>query len=177
MKKKERFDFGLRLRELRLRAGLSQGELAEIIGTTRPAVTSWENGWTKPTDDNFNALAEALGVSHEILSARAALEPETPVRPCYPVRKDEPVRRRRAQGAERVELLRRRTRKTEKKQETGATSGFVAYAEMREMPEFLYEVIVDMHIRRMLFLCGQHDKVMFVKKTMMPTGIEWSIGA
>lgn len=175
MKKQERFEFGLRLRELRRRAGLSQSELATIIGTTRPAVTSWENGWTRPKDDKYHALADALGVTTEVLSGRAALEPEIPVRPCYPAREEGKRRRRRAEQTVTAETMRKRTRAAGRKLEAGATSGFIAYAEMRGMPEFLYEVVADMHIRRMLFLCGQHDRAMFVKKTVRPDGIEWSI--
>jgi len=45
------------IREARLRAGISQRELADRIGTSQPAVARWENGTVDPT---FEALKTAI---------------------------------------------------------------------------------------------------------------------
>jgi transcriptional regulator with XRE-family HTH domain len=52
--------FGRALREMRQRAGLSQRELAERIGTTQSAVARMENGATQPKFCTLEKLAEAL---------------------------------------------------------------------------------------------------------------------
>lgn len=67
-----------------------------------------------------------------------------------------------------------RTRRKRREPETGATSGFVADAELEDMPEFLRETLIDMHIRRMLWLCGAYGRMGNVKKTRTPLGVAWS---
>lgn len=55
--------FGPRLRELRLEAGLTQKQLAEKAGVSQNGVSQWEDGSREPGWYAVLALAEALGVS------------------------------------------------------------------------------------------------------------------
>lgn len=48
---------GLFIREARKRAGLSQRELAELMGTTQPVIARWETGVHSPT---FERVVEAV---------------------------------------------------------------------------------------------------------------------
>jgi transcriptional regulator with XRE-family HTH domain len=54
--------FGPRLRELRLSADLTQGQLAAKAGLTETAVGYLERGLREPTWSTVIALADALGV-------------------------------------------------------------------------------------------------------------------
>lgn len=57
-------DLSERIRDLRKARGLSQGELAERIKVSRPAVTQWENGDTKNLRiDNLLSLARAFDMT------------------------------------------------------------------------------------------------------------------
>lgn len=59
-------DMAARIREARRRAALTQRELADRIGVTRGAVTSWEtSGRPKPCTENLVAIAIETGVSFE----------------------------------------------------------------------------------------------------------------
>lgn len=59
---------GERLRMLRFRAGLKQGQLATAIGVSRQSIGNWENGEHEPDTVNAVRLADALGVDlHELL--------------------------------------------------------------------------------------------------------------
>jgi transcriptional regulator with XRE-family HTH domain len=53
-------NFGLVLRELRLRAGLSQRELADRIGSTQSAIARMEKGEAEPKLCTLEKLANAL---------------------------------------------------------------------------------------------------------------------
>ena len=63
--------FPERLRYLRKAAGLSQKQLAQFIGVSTTAVSSWETGAREfPTGNNLVRLAEALGLDPaEVLKA------------------------------------------------------------------------------------------------------------
>lgn len=50
------------LREARLRAGLTQRELAERTGTTQPAVSRWETGRVRPSLETLRTLIQACGL-------------------------------------------------------------------------------------------------------------------
>lgn len=52
----------LRIRELRISAGMSQMELARRMGVSGPSVIQWEQGKNMPTSDKLPKLAEILGV-------------------------------------------------------------------------------------------------------------------
>ena len=54
--------FGKKLKELRTTAGLSQAELANIMGYSEKTISYWENGHNPIKFDNIPVLAKALGV-------------------------------------------------------------------------------------------------------------------
>ena len=55
------FELGRRVRELRVRQGLSQTELARRASMTQPAVARFEAGGTVPTLPVLERLARSLG--------------------------------------------------------------------------------------------------------------------
>ena len=55
------------VREWRLIAGLTQGELAAKVGVTRHSIVSHETGEYTPAKRTAERLAEALGVSQKTL--------------------------------------------------------------------------------------------------------------
>lgn len=70
-----------RLYQLRKEKGLSQENLADVLGITRQAVQKWESGASRPDMENLVALARYFGVTLDWLIMGA--EPEqlkTPVR-------------------------------------------------------------------------------------------------
>lgn len=56
-------NFETRLYELRKKAGLSQEELANLVGVSRQAVQKWEAGTSRPDLDNLTALAGYFNVT------------------------------------------------------------------------------------------------------------------
>lgn len=58
---------GLRIRQLRDRAGMSQRQLAKKLSITQPAVVAWEMERCQPRIKKLPAIAKALGVSVEEL--------------------------------------------------------------------------------------------------------------
>ena len=69
---------GRRLRQLRIRAGLTQHELAERSGVSRTVIASIETGQRSGiTLDNALRLANVLGVSVETLSGWDPLDPDS----------------------------------------------------------------------------------------------------
>ena len=62
-------EFHQRLYELRRKAGLSQEELADLVGVTRQAVQKWESGASRPDLDNITALSDYFQVSLDYLIA------------------------------------------------------------------------------------------------------------
>jgi transcriptional regulator with XRE-family HTH domain len=62
---------GTRLREARKAAGLSQQQLADVIGTHVMVVSAWERNTRAPNGDSLDALAGALGVSVDYLLGRS----------------------------------------------------------------------------------------------------------
>jgi transcriptional regulator with XRE-family HTH domain len=65
--KKERPPFGARIHELREQAGLSQQQLAERLGLTQRAYAYWERNPVALRPDQILRLAQALGVTVELL--------------------------------------------------------------------------------------------------------------
>jgi len=55
-------NFGLRLKELRLEAGLTQAQLGEKALYSRTSINRWERSRRHPSWDHVRILAEALGV-------------------------------------------------------------------------------------------------------------------
>lgn len=56
-------NFSERLKELRLEAGITQQELAEIIGVTEGAIRKYENNTGKPRNNNLERISKYFGVS------------------------------------------------------------------------------------------------------------------
>ena len=73
---KDEKTFGQRLRETRIRAGLSQSDLEEISGIPKARLSRYENGHVAPSIQTLERLAKALGVSEASLlgDQRAILE-------------------------------------------------------------------------------------------------------
>ena len=68
-------DFRERLFDLRRQAGLSQEELANLLGVTRQAVQKWEAGTSRPDMDNLVSLADYFKVSLDFLVTGKAAAP------------------------------------------------------------------------------------------------------
>lgn len=49
------------IKDRRVAKGMTQGELARLIGVSAPAIAQWERGDTNPTADKLPAIAAALG--------------------------------------------------------------------------------------------------------------------
>ena len=65
------FEFGNYIYELRSKAGLTQGEMAEKLGVSNKAVSKWENGKAKPTTNTLRKMAALFGISiDELLKIR-----------------------------------------------------------------------------------------------------------
>ena len=86
-------DFRDRLFELRRQAGLSQEELANLLGLTRQAVQKWEAGTSRPDMDNLVALANYFHVSLDYLvtGQEAAAPPSPPPPEHEPAAPPQPV--------------------------------------------------------------------------------------
>lgn len=59
--------YATRIQSLRKELGMSQKDLAQIIGVTPSAVTLWESGVRFPRGKALSKLAKALGVSQSYL--------------------------------------------------------------------------------------------------------------
>ncbi len=68
--------FGNRLREARVRSGLSQSELEDLSGIPKARLSRYENGHVEPSIQTLARLARALNVSEASLlgDQRAILE-------------------------------------------------------------------------------------------------------
>ncbi|MBQ6147171.1 MAG: helix-turn-helix transcriptional regulator [Clostridia bacterium] len=64
--------FAQKLKEMRVRAGMSQEKLAERVGVSRQAITKWETDKGAPDMDNLMALSDLFGVSVDELLGREA---------------------------------------------------------------------------------------------------------
>lgn len=60
-------EFHARLSRLRRERGMSQEDLAEVVGVTRQAVQKWESGASRPDMDNLVALSRYFGVTLDYL--------------------------------------------------------------------------------------------------------------
>lgn len=56
-------EFGEKLRSLRIKAGLTQLDIAETLDVSAAAIGAWENGRAKPRLTKLGQLAELLGTS------------------------------------------------------------------------------------------------------------------
>jgi transcriptional regulator with XRE-family HTH domain len=82
-KKPGRSDFGKKLAELRKARGLSQMELAQAIGTSQRAISSYETQASYPPAPVVADLARGLGVAtDELLGLKSS--PRTSREPLHP---------------------------------------------------------------------------------------------
>ena len=63
-------EIGKRLKYLREGIGVSQGKLAQMLGTTQSSINRYENGQTEPTVDLFRKYADFFDVSMDYIFAR-----------------------------------------------------------------------------------------------------------
>jgi transcriptional regulator with XRE-family HTH domain len=68
-KEVQKMMLGERIKEHRKKQGFSQEKIAELVGTSRQAVTKWESGQSVPCMENLMALAEIFGLSLGELSS------------------------------------------------------------------------------------------------------------
>lgn len=74
--------FEERLHQLRRKRGISQEELANIVGVSRQAVQKWESGASQPNMDNLVAISAYFGVSLDyLLKGETAPWPEQSISP------------------------------------------------------------------------------------------------
>lgn len=62
--------FSQRLKELRLKKGLTQTELGEKVGVKQNTFTNWENGKREPNFETLLKLADLFEVSLDWLFGR-----------------------------------------------------------------------------------------------------------
>ena len=95
--KKRNTGFGKRLRELRLAAGLTQGQLAERAGMHLFGITKLEQGYREPAWSTVLDLARALSVDVNTF-AEADQQPPTAAAPKPRGRPSKPKRADTAEG-------------------------------------------------------------------------------
>ena len=66
---------GQNIREARQRAGLSQVELAKVLGRTQDAVSKWELGVNEHGLEDAHAIAAACGVTLDWLISQGEMDP------------------------------------------------------------------------------------------------------
>lgn len=64
-------NFAERVRELRMRMGLSQAKLAERAAVTTQTVSLWERGQRYPTEESLSRLADYFNVHIEYLTGES----------------------------------------------------------------------------------------------------------
>lgn len=67
-------DFAQKLRQMREKSGLTQGDLADKLDVSRPAVSSWESGKIRPRLNKLQQLAELFDTSVADLMGEDAAE-------------------------------------------------------------------------------------------------------
>lgn len=67
---------GLRCRAARLRAGMSQVEVADAMSLTQAAVSGWECGVRDPTLSRFLLFARVVGATAGELAGESPMKPK-----------------------------------------------------------------------------------------------------
>lgn len=67
------------IRELRLRKGMQQKEVAMAIGVSRPTVSEWEHQKKDPTGDRLRKLAEFFDVTTAVILGLDPLPGTAPI--------------------------------------------------------------------------------------------------
>ena len=65
-------NFAERLRELRKSRRLSQGDIADLLGVTRQAVSAYERGTREPDYESLEVLADYFNVDMDYLMGRTS---------------------------------------------------------------------------------------------------------
>lgn len=68
-----------RVKELRLRAGIQQKEIAMAIGVSRPTVSEWEHQKKDPSGERLKNLASFFGVSTAVVLCLSPVEDTQPI--------------------------------------------------------------------------------------------------
>lgn len=63
MEKDVRAEIGARLKEVRLSAGLSQADVARVLGANRQTVSAWECGRSMPSGNDWYRIGKLYGAS------------------------------------------------------------------------------------------------------------------
>ena len=71
-------DLGIAIKTLRLKQGMTQGQLAERCGTSTNAVSLWETGRSWPPKGAAERVCEALGVPTSYLFLAGIEEGDVP---------------------------------------------------------------------------------------------------
>jgi len=72
------FDFGARIKEARIKLGLSQKELSDRIGMTSSFISQLENNQISPSLSSFLQIAEVLGLNPAVLLQKDIRKDEPP---------------------------------------------------------------------------------------------------
>lgn len=68
-----------RVRELRMRAGMQQKELAIAVGIARPTVSEWEHQKKDPAGERLKRLSEIFNVSNGVILGYEEIPNPVPV--------------------------------------------------------------------------------------------------
>ena len=71
-----RQNIGARIRVARIKVGLTQAEVARLLGVSTHAVWSWESGRMRPSNEHLVELASRCEVSTDWLLGRDVVEAE-----------------------------------------------------------------------------------------------------
>lgn len=77
---KQAYNLNDRLRDAMQDAGITQKKLADLIGTTQPAISQWVAGAKKPSTENLQDVARHLGVRAEWLEHGTGAKKAAPSR-------------------------------------------------------------------------------------------------
>jgi transcriptional regulator with XRE-family HTH domain len=92
-------DFGSRLRQLRQNRSMTAVDLARRVNVTPPAISHWEHRTKIPQSSRLQAVADALGVSLDILTGGVTSEkPERTRQPSTEPNLEELIRAIEAKG-------------------------------------------------------------------------------
>lgn len=71
---------GVRLKELRKKAGYTQDELAELLEVTKLTISNWENGKHEIKADKIKTLCKTLGVDAPYLLGYSDIKNEADIK-------------------------------------------------------------------------------------------------
>ncbi len=64
---------GKRIKELRIKKGLSQQQLGDIIGVTKVSICGYENGTRIPSLETFELMSDLFGITTDYLLGREVI--------------------------------------------------------------------------------------------------------